>query len=114
MKFNLSPLQLRHDIAMLEVLHRAALGFGPPQLCSLFRRSPGSISLIGSYKTGRPPLIRRSEWGLIPFYNALSSGARNIATVKDFQWYLQERMKSTLHQGLKDEWKDWTRAYSPR
>ena len=42
MHFNLAPLQMRRDIAMLGVLHRAALGEGPPQLKELFQRRPGS------------------------------------------------------------------------
>ena len=35
MHFNLAPLSLRRDIAVLGVVHRAALGEGPPQFKGL-------------------------------------------------------------------------------
>ena len=94
MEFNLAPLQMRRDLAMLGVLHRAALGQGPPQLRKLFRRKPGSTLLIDPFETAMPPIVRRSAWGLISVYNRLGGGARSIMTVKDFQWSLQERAKT--------------------
>ena len=45
MEFNQAPLAMRRDIAMLGLLHRAALAQGPPQLRELIRRRPGSYRL---------------------------------------------------------------------
>jgi hypothetical protein len=111
MVFNLAPLSTRRDIAMLGVLHRAALGEGPPQLRQIFRRRPGSLLLEDVNDSARHPLIKRSIWGLVAVYNRLC-GARHIATVADFQKYLQERLKRLIDKGLQLDC--WQRAYSPR
>ena len=37
MHFNLAPLMVRRDIAILGVIHRAAMCAGPPQLWGFFR-----------------------------------------------------------------------------
>ena len=42
--FNLAPLCTRRDIAMLGVIHRAAIGKGPPQLKQFFRPAGNRIS----------------------------------------------------------------------
>ena len=58
MEFNLAPLAMRRDIAMLGVLHRAALGEGPPQLRQVFRRRSGGFMLVDPYDgQTRHPLI---------------------------------------------------------
>ena len=112
LEYGLAPLSMRRDIAMLGMLHRAALGEGPPQLRQMFRRRPGSWLLADPYQdVTRSPLIRRSAWGLIPVYNRLGSGAQNIQTVKDLQFYLQERVKKLINSGLVE---DWQSSYSPR
>ena len=49
MHFNLAPLSMRRDIAMLGMLHRAKLGIGPPQLCTLFKKMPGGFMLKDPY-----------------------------------------------------------------
>lgn len=113
MEFNLAPLRMRRDIAMLGVLHRAALGEGPPQLREMFRRRPGSYMMEDPYYGAtRHPLVKRSAWGLLPVYNKLGSGAQSIATVKNFQFYLQERVKKLIRQALVGD--DWPCSYSPR
>ena len=111
MVFNLAPLALRRNIAMLGMIHRAALKQGPPQLMALFFRRTGSTVLNDPYESSRPPLVRRSVWALIPVYNRLGSGARSIEKVKDFQMYLQERVKTLPEKGLVE---DWRRVYCPR
>jgi hypothetical protein len=112
MDFHLAPLSMRRDIAMLGMLHRAALGQGPPLLMEMFKRRTGSFLLHDPYETiTRPPLVKRSAWGLIPVYNLLGSEAQSIRTVKDFQSYLQQRVKRLVAQGNTD---DWERTYSGR
>ena len=112
MDFNLAPLQMRRDIAMLGVLHRAALGEGPPQLRVFFRRRPGNCRLEDAYNgAALHPLVKRSAWGLVAVYNRLGSGAHTIATTKEFQGYLQERVKSPIRKGYLE---GWDCSYSPR
>ncbi len=96
---------------MLGVLHRSALGLGPPQLKELFKRRPGSFMLEDPfYGKSRHPLIKRSAWGLLRVYNRLGSGAQTIKSVKDFQFWLQERVKKLIHLGVQN----WQNSYSPR
>ena len=58
--FNLAPLSMRRDIALLGLLHRSAIGSGPPQFRGLFKRMPGSLRLVDPLE-GRQvsPLLRR-------------------------------------------------------
>ena len=113
MHFNLAPLRMRRDISMLGVLHRAALGKGPPQLRELFKRKPGSFMLVDPYNGATlHPLTKRSAWGLIGVYNRLGSGAQSITDVKNFQFYLQERVKELIRKQLVG--KEWDSTYSPR
>ena len=84
LEFNLAPLCMRRDIAMLGMLHRAALGEGPPQLKELFCRSSSGYMLQDPYADiGMPPLVIRSAWGLLRVYKSLGSGAHSIGTTRD-------------------------------
>ena len=40
---NLAPLTMRRDVAILGLIHRAAIGRGPPQLREMLRRRKGSL-----------------------------------------------------------------------
>ena len=44
--FNLAPLSMRRDIAVLGLLHRSAIGHGPPQFHEFFKRRSGSLRLV--------------------------------------------------------------------
>ena len=113
MQFNLASLSMRCDIAMLGMLHRAALGEGPPQMRRLVTRGPGGFQLLDPYTgIGRPPLIRRSAWALLPVYNRLGSGVQSIKTVAEFQKYLQDRINRLIDRGLADD--NLSRENSPR
>ena len=111
MDFNLAPLSMRRDIALLGMLHRAALGNGPPQLREMFKRRIGSLKLVDPLE-GRQPtiLMRRSIWGLVRVYNTLGASLQ-CSAVKYFQMHLQERAKSIVSKGLLA---DWSSLYSPR
>ena len=105
MEFNLAPLRTRRDIAMLGMVHRAAIGEGPPQLREVIKRRTGGFMVHDPYeRCGRSPLIRRSVWGLLEIYNKLGSHAQNIATVSDFQQYLQNRVKRLILAGCSEDW----------
>ena len=45
MDSSVAPLSLRRDTALLGLLHRAAIGEGPPQFLNLFKRKEGSLCL---------------------------------------------------------------------
>ena len=111
LEFNLAPLAMRRDIAMLGILHRAAIGEGPTQFREYFYRKPGSRNLFDALDGTNPSrLMRRSIWGLVKVYNGLG-GARDCDSVKDFQMVLQERAKRVVAKDLLNEWES---LYSPR
>ena len=111
MDFNLAPLATRRDIAMLGLLHRAAIGEGPSQFREHFKRRPNSLQLEDILATQQASaLMKRSIWGQVKVYNSLR-GALQCSTVKDFQWMLQERAKRVAAKNLAD---DWATLYSPR
>jgi hypothetical protein len=108
---NLAPLSMRRDIAMLAILHRAAIGEGPPQFREHFYRRQGSLHLVDPLADQSASLLmRRSIWGLVRIYNTLGSTLQ-CASVKDFQTHLQGRTKRVVEKNLM---KDWPRLYSPR
>ena len=104
MDFNLAPLSMRRDIALLGRLHPAAIGDGLPQLRSLFKRKYGSLKLIDRFENVSPyMLIRRSIWGLVRVYNSLG-GALECKEVKNFQMLLlQVRAKRVAVNGLQPD-----------
>ena len=62
--FNLAPLSTRRDIALLGLLHRAAIGEGPPHFREFFKRRAGSLKLVDPL-AGRKmsPLYDDRSWG---------------------------------------------------
>ena len=111
MEFNLAPLSMRRDIALLGMIHRAAIGDGPPQLREIFRRRPGSMRMEDPLADQNPSrLLRRSIWGLVRVYNNLGA-TLECATVPDFQRHLQDRAKRVVEKRLTE---DWATLYCPR
>ena len=109
--FNLAPLSMTRDIALLGLLHRAAIGEGPEHFREYFKRKSGSLKLTDLFADGSVSLLRkRSIWGLPKVYNKLGN-ALSCATVKDFQSLLQERAKAAVAKRLLT---DWETFYSPR
>ena len=102
---------MRRDIAMLGILHRAAIGEGPEQFREYFYRKPHSLNLHDALEGKTATLLmRRSIWGLVKVYNSLG-GARACKSVPDFQKLLQERAKRIVVKQLLD---DWDTLYCPR
>ena len=103
--FNLAPLSMRRDIAMLGLLHRAAIGSGPPQFRELLKRCEGSLRLVDLLEGKDVSLLmQRSIWGLIRTYNKLE-GALQCSDVKGFQHMLQELTKWVVSKQLQPgEW----------
>ena len=102
---------MRRDIAILGMLHRAAIGDGPPQLRELFRIRTGSLRMEDPLESQSPSrLMQRSIWGAVRVYNSLG-GALQCATVKDLQGMLQARCKRVVVGSV---FADWVNLYSSR
>ena len=97
MDFNLAPLAMRRDIALLGLLHR--LDEGPAPFKEYFKRRPSSLRLVDPLE-GRTVslLMRRSIWGLPTL-----GGALQCSTVNDFQTLLQARVKRIVAKQLLNE-----------
>ena len=97
MKFNLAPLCVRRDIAILGVIHRAVLRQGPPQFFEFFhlnsappaasgRRGARHPYQLAEWPAGRNlDLMRRSALGMIRVYNLLPENVVETSGVKEFQ-----------------------------
>jgi hypothetical protein len=95
--FHLAPLHTRRHIAMLGVIHRAALGQGPPQLKRLFpirdqSRSPAACHRLQVHDVSNEytqEYVRRSAFGFVQIYNELMPELVAAPEVKTFQRGLQ-------------------------
>ena len=117
--YNLAPLGTRRDMALLGLIHKCAIGGGPPHFKQFFSRAAGTTMLLNPYS--QPPfvfgpfrrtsaLLTNSAVGLIPVYNSLAEFQRRAETVPDFQGYLQEYIKSQCRIGLVR----WDKSLCPR
>ena len=121
--FNLAPLSMRRDIAMLGVIHRAVLKQGPKQLHKWFfvvtpGAKPGTRSCsqksrsrqVFDYTSGsQSEFLRRSAFGLTFVYNSLPEKTVLTKSVKAFQRELQTEVKRRVENGLPD----WAYLYDP-
>ena len=103
LQYNLAPLSMRRDLAMLALLHKVSLGTAPRPIADLFKHRGGtldSFGFSGSFRThcrqlhdpvvfNHPPIIKRSVYGLIKVYNRLSFQVLDAKTPKQFQHRLQ-------------------------
>ena len=107
-QFNLAPLRVRRDIAMLGLLHRISIGSAPERLKKLFPSGPVRfpaaypfcvgfhLTRVSHSKQLQTPCtafsterMKRSVYGLVDFYNSLPSWIVSIPTVSLFQRILQ-------------------------
>ena len=115
--FNLAPLGMRRDIAMLALLHKVSLGTAPEPVCKLFRHRHGTLDSFGfgfSFQShprqlhdpvcfSHPPIVQRSVYGLIRVYNSLPSFVLDAPAPKSFQNRLQKLAKDAA-QASKADW----------
>jgi len=106
--FKLAPLHTRRDIALLGVVHRSAIGRGPPQLRQIFRKLP---AIMGPSRRQRPQIedlaanftqdyIKRSALGKVNVYNNLPSDVvESSMTVKLFQSAIQDLLMQRCAAG---------------
>ena len=108
--FHLAPLSTRRDIAMLGLIHRTALGNGPPQFQEHFRKHDHALTLHDPCTGSRSPLIKRSELGLVAIYNLLPHSFRAMRSVPAFQKSLQDMVTQYATSGHPQ----WSEVFSPR
>ena len=116
---NLAPLESRRDMAMLGIIHRAALRWGTIHVHEYFRRLPSSTLL--EFRHGAAPytsafrpraitLLTNTILGLIPVYNRLQEDWRRASSVSDFQSCLAEEVRSLHRIGVNV----WAATFCPR
>ena len=115
MNWNLAPLGVRRDIAMLGVIHRAAHQDGPPELWKFFRRDfrptarasrrPRHSFQMVEWPHGRNlDIARRSAFGMIRVYNLLPSDVVLNVDLKSFQRALTNLVRDRV-EGGDSRWK---------
>ena len=109
-EFHLAPLCTRRDMAMLGLIHRTALGKGPPQFQKYFKKYNNDLTLHDPRVGSRSPLIKRSALGLVAVYNLLPHSIRAAKSVPAFQKSLQEIVKKYATSG----YPQWSDVLSPR
>ena len=123
MSFKLAPLKVRRDIAMMGVIHRAALGKGPSQLQDLF---PPAVSVgrrsariaakrhtkerAVTIEDHQRCMVERSAFGLVRVYNLLPQQFVDTDSVSLFQSGLQHLVRTRATGGCAD----WQSTLSPR
>ena len=121
--FNLAPLSVRRDIAMLGVIHRAACCEGPPPLWRFFRRDLGSSARRSRRSAQRHArevvecnsvhnfeIMRRFALGMIRVYNLLPEDCVNTSKVSEFQRFLSKLVRDRMNAGVVG----WRFTLSPR
>ena len=122
--YNLAPLPLRRDVAMLGLLHKCTLKSAHPRLQALFPPAPPQQA---TYRTRRAErrhnkqllerctgrfleLTRRSAFGLVRVYNFLPEDTVCAATVTGFQTALAKLARAACETGNEN----WEKLFCPR
>jgi hypothetical protein len=115
-EFHLAPLSVRRDIAMLGMIHRTAVGRGPPPFKEFFQRSEAGIGqrhnrhLSDPLAGGRKSLPKISALGLVAVYNMLPPAVVAPTSVSAFQKILQGLVTARATAGCGN----WKETLSPR
>ena len=124
MLYNLAPLPLRRDVAMLGLLHKCTLKSAHPRLQALFPPAPPQQA---TYRTRRAErrhskqllerctgrfleTTRRSAFGLVRVYNFLPEATVCSTTVASFQATLTELAREACRKGSEN----WDKLFCPR
>ena len=121
LEFNLAPLGLRRDIAMLGLIHRTVLGQGPAHFQKFFfaencehrrsKRRPRHHRQLHEYrKDNYLDAVGRSALGLTSVYNLLPHEITEANDVKTFQRLLQDLACDGASRGTAD----WQHMLSTR
>jgi hypothetical protein len=123
LSFNLAPLASRRDMAILGMIHRSAIGKGPPQLDRFFQRDTSQPTRTSARTSRRHELnlrewvdgrqldvVKRSALGAVSVYNLLPAEVIAAPAVGTFQGKLQSLLRSALDSGDPS----WELLSSPR
>ena len=117
LEFNLAPLGVRRDIAMLGILYKVCHNKAPPPLQGLFQHCGGRTLTSYSFRTsdvlhdkalhdpvepGHPLIIRRSIYGLVKVFNRLPQHFVDSKTTQEFQRRLQNCAKDAASENAID------------
>ena len=113
MSFNLAPLSLRRDIAMLCLIHRTVLGLGPQHFQRFFfaescsdrrtKRCKRHHRQLHEYRQGQYlDMVGRSALGLTSVYNLLPREIVEVNEVKVFQRLLQDLARDCASRNVPD------------
>lgn len=117
LRFNLPPLSTRRDIAMLGVIHRAALRMEPKHFWQWIRFDTSNLRrsvrmqrntlrlLLEVSDAKRSRMGRHSMFGLIWVYNLLPNSVVEHDSVQAFQTALTDLLKDLARSGY-DMWPD--------
>ena len=122
--FNLAPLNLRRDIAMLGLLHKCALGTAHSRLRKPFPRVPTPQPIHNTRHSKRRhthqlkehctnnflEVMRQSIFGLVRVYNFLPQQVIDAPSVTVFQRTLTSLAKDASLKLIED----WSTVFSPR
>ena len=105
-EFRLAPLAVRCDIAMLGMIHRAAVGEGPTHFKKFFKPSGCSGSHRRQLEEPRSALahlvVKRSAFGLVAVYNKLPPAVVEPRCISAFQRNLQNLVLERATAGYGD------------
>ena len=108
---NLAPLSLRRSIAMLGFLYKCVRGVAPTLCCSLFtldnRRNENlrsnerlhKFQLVDPVGVSASPLLRRSIYSLVTFWNHLPQDVITASSIKSFQSRISDLAKEAVRKG---------------
>ena len=128
--FNMAPLQMRRDLAMLGALHKCGTGIAHPEVQAVFPpektlentgswhyfkvpnplKHPHQLHDFKDIKKPWPLWMKRSVFGLIDVYNELDPSIVAIHKVSLFQRELQSRAKELC----KNQFDEWQWVYRPK
>jgi hypothetical protein len=105
-EFRLAPLAVRRDIAMLGLIHRAAVGEGPGHFKKFFQLSGAPVRHRRQLQDPRAdmkhPFVKRSALGLVPVYNRLPASVVEPRCISIFQRHLQQLVVERAQEGRPD------------
>lgn len=121
MFFNLAPLRLRRDTAMLGLIHRTVLGISPQHFQRFFfaescsdrrtKRCKRHHRQLYEYRQGQYlDMVGRSALGLTSVYNLLPREIVEVNDVKMFQRLLQDLARDCASRNVPD----WQHMLSTR
>ena len=108
--YNVAPLSLRRSIALLGFIYRCVRRLAPAKCCELFELDQRQSNLRSSERLhpfqlkdpvgpGSSPLLCRSLWGLVAFWNHLPLDTITAPMVKDFQKLITEGARDAVRSG---------------